>query len=68
MVEQVAVCSKTKFMDILGIKDATFRTLIDAGMPARYENGRWYISMNNFQAWFDNWTAVRPAVDDFDKL
>lgn len=45
-------------MKALGIGDAVFNILIEAGMPGRFYNKRWYFHLENVNAWLKQWTAV----------
>lgn len=63
LTENKAIFSKKEFMDKFSIGESAFKTLLENGMPGRYENGRWYISLNNFYVWFDKWTAVLPIKE-----
>jgi hypothetical protein len=50
--------SKQEIMDYCGITNYTFTKFIKAGMPARYEDGRWYASSSVIDKWWDQWTLV----------
>jgi len=45
-------------MKALGIGEAVFSALIEAGMPGRFYNKRWYFHLANVNAWLIQWTGV----------
>ncbi|OPY78220.1 MAG: hypothetical protein A4E65_02374 [Syntrophorhabdus sp. PtaU1.Bin153] len=54
--------SKKEIMIYLGnVSEYMFKKYIKAGMPARYEDGRWYASTRNIDEWWDIYTRVNFA-------
>jgi len=47
-----------ELMKRLQIGPSAFRTLIEAGLPGRYHNNRWYFHFSNVNRWLEVWTAV----------
>ncbi len=45
-------------MKVLSIGRPVFHALIEAGMPGRFHNNRWYFHLDNVNAWLKQWTAV----------
>ena len=49
---------KGDLIRVLDIGEAVFRVLIEAGMPGRFHNKRWYFHLDNVNTWLRQWTAV----------
>ena len=54
---------KQAICDYLGISDYKFGRFIAKGMPARFEDGRWYAHKENLEAYFQVYTRHQERKD-----
>jgi hypothetical protein len=50
--------SKQEIMDYIGCSWRTFKRYVEAGLPARYEEGRWMAHSDNIDEFFKKYTFV----------
>ena len=50
-------------MEYIPCSDHLFSKYIRAGMPARYEDGRWLAHADNIDEWFKTYTRVQLRKD-----
>ena len=50
---------KQEIMDYIPCSDHLFEKYVNAGMPARYDDGRWLAHADNIDEWFKMWTRVQ---------
>lgn len=53
--------SKKEILTYLGASDWVFKKYVKAGLPARYEDGRWCASTKNIDEWWDTYTRISMA-------
>ena len=49
---------RDEICEYLGISRPTFENFIEWGLPARYEQGRWYAHTETLNTWLQRWTNV----------
>jgi len=54
---------KQAICDYLGISEYKFSRFITKGMPARFEEGRWYAHKENLEKYFQLFTFKREKAD-----
>ncbi|MGR9045633.1 MAG: hypothetical protein ACU83N_10075 [Gammaproteobacteria bacterium] len=42
-----------------GVSDHKLKKFVEAGMPVRIEDTRWYAHIENIENWFKSWTKIR---------